>query len=564
MRCLILSLRFRNMPELLITGGTVYDPAHGIDGEVRDLWIDGGKIIAAPTDPARKADRTLDARGYVVMPGGVDMHCHIAGPKVNVARKLRPEDKRGESHAVRRTTKTRSGTLGSVPSTFVTGYKYAGLGYTTAFDAAVTPLAARHAHEEFADTPCIDKGFFALVGNNHYILQALKDNDPARLRGFLAWLLGSAKAYAAKVVNPGGVEMWKSHAAGNVHSFDERIDHFDVTPRQILQGIAGAADELGLPHPVHIHCNNLGLPGNWTTTLETMRALEGLRGHLTHIQFHSYAGGDADEDTFGSKVSQLAEYVNAHANLTVDVGQVMFGNTTSMTGDGPVGYYLHQLGKTKWYSADTELESGCGISPIAYKNKSLVNAWQWAIGLEWFLLVNDPWRVGLSTDHPNGGSFLAYPQIIRLLMDRAYRQEILATVHPQVLKRSVLADLDREYSLSEICIITRSGPARMLGLANKGHLGSGADADITIYLPNADKQQMFELPRYVIKSGRVLVDNGEIQEDFYGKTLHVCPDYDVDLEPRIGAWFEQHASLRFRNYPVEAELLPQAEQVPCR
>ena len=102
-----------------------------------------------------------------------------------------------------------------------------------------------------------------------------------------------------------------------------------------------------MPHPVHIHANNLGLPGNWTTTLETMKLLEGHRGHLTHIQFHSYGGGDGDEDTFASKVAPLAEYVNAHPNLTVDVGQVVFGETTSMTGDGPVGYYLSKLYKTQ-------------------------------------------------------------------------------------------------------------------------------------------------------------------------------------------------------------------------
>jgi formylmethanofuran dehydrogenase subunit A len=73
------------------------------------------------------------------MPGGIDMHCHIAGPKVNSARKMRPEDKR-KAEKVVRTPGTRSGTVGSVPSTFATGYKYAGLGYTTAFDAAIPPL----------------------------------------------------------------------------------------------------------------------------------------------------------------------------------------------------------------------------------------------------------------------------------------------------------------------------------------------------------------------------------------------------------------------------------------
>ena len=79
---------------LKIAGGTVYDPANGIDGAVCDLWISGGKIVAVPSDPAVRPARTLDARGLVVMPGGIDMHCHIAGPKVNLARRMRPEDRR--------------------------------------------------------------------------------------------------------------------------------------------------------------------------------------------------------------------------------------------------------------------------------------------------------------------------------------------------------------------------------------------------------------------------------------------------------------------------------------
>ena len=545
-----------------ISGGTIYDPANGVDGRVQDLWVEDGRIVAAPVDPNVRADRTLDAAGMVVMPGGIDMHCHIAGPKVNVARKMRPEEKR-QAEPVRRTAITHSGTLGSVPSTFATGYKYAGMGYTTAFDAAIPPLAARHAHEEFADTPCLDKGFYVLMGNNHYVMRAIHEREPERLRAFVAWLLGSAKGYAPKLVNPGGVEVWKQRQAGNVHGLDELVEHFDVTPREIIQGVAGAAAELNLPHPVHIHANNLGMPGNWTTTLATMEALEGIGGHLTHIQFHSYGGGEGDENTFNSKVLPLAQYVNEHPNLTVDVGQVLFGKTTSMTGDGPLGYYLSNIYKSKWFSGDIEMEAGCGIAPIEYKNKSLVHALQWAIGLEWYLLVEDPWRVAMSTDHPNGGSFMAYPQIIRLLMDRTWRRDVLKSVHPLVRERSMLADLDREYSLSEICTITRSGPARMLGLTHKGHLGPGADADITIYMPHENKETMFEMPRYVIKAGQIIVENGEIREAPDGKTLHVAPDYDRDVEADIAAWFEQYYSIRFRNYPVTNDYLHAAEEIAC-
>ena len=547
----------------IISQGTVYDPANGVDGEVRDIWILDGRIVDAPTDAAVRPSRVIDAAGLVVMPGGIDMHCHIAGPKVNVARKMRPEEKR-KAELIHSTKLTHSGTMGSVPSTFATGYKYAGLGYTTAFDAAIPPLGARHAHEEFDDTPCIDKGIYLLMGNNHYVMQCLQKNEPEKLKAFIGWLLTAAKGFAPKLVNPGGVEVWKSHQAGNVSGLDSLVDHFQVTPRQIIGGVAKAATELRLPHSVHIHCNNLGMPGNWETTLETMRALEGHRGHITHIQFHSYGGGNGDENTFNSKTIPLAEYVNSHPNITVDVGQVLFGETTSMTGDGPLGYFLSNVYGGKWFSSDTEMESGCGITPIKYRNKSLVHALQWAIGLEWYLLVDDPWRVVMSTDHPNGGSFLAYPQIIRLLMDRTYRQDVLKTCHPEVRQRSTLGDLDREYTLNEIAIITRAGPARILGLKNKGHLGAGADADITIYTPHDNKETMFELPRMVIKSGRVIVEQGEIRDPLNGKTLHVQPDYDHEVEADIQTWFEKYYSIRWRNYPVDLSYLNESCVVPLK
>jgi formylmethanofuran dehydrogenase subunit A len=541
------------MPSLRIANGTIYDPANGIDGVVRDIWIQDGKVVAPPAEPDARPDRVLDATGLVVMPGGVDMHAHIAGPKVNVARKMRPEDKR-KARPVRRTPLTRSGTTGSVPSTFATGYLYAGLGYTTAFDAAIPPLSARHAHEEFHDTPVIDKGFFVLMGNNHYVLKQVAAKEPEKLKAFAAWLLASAKGYAIKLVNPGGVEVWKE-GANHASSLDDEVPAFHVTPRQIITALAQTAMDLGLPHPVHIHCNNLGLPGNWTTTLDTMKALDGRRGHLTHIQFHSYGGGPDDQGSFRSHVPELSDYVNAHPNLTVDVGQVLFGETTSMTGDGPLGYYLHQVTGRKWFNGDTEMEAGCGIVPITYKDRSFVHALQWAIGLEWYLLVKDPWRVGMSTDHPNGGSFLAYPEIVQLLMDRTYRQETLKRVHPRVLERCVLKDLDREYSLYEIAIITRAGPARMLGLKDKGHLGPGADADITIYTPGPDKKAMFELPRYVIKGGQVVVEKGEVRQDLYGRTLHVTPAYDEGVVPDIRKWFEAYYTIQFANYPVDPEYL---------
>ena len=541
------------MSLLKLANGAVYDPLNGIDGEVRDLWVRDGKVVPPPAEPGVVPDRVFDLAGLVVMPGGVDMHAHIAGPKVNVARKLRPEDRR-DAPPFPRTPLLRSGTRGSTPTTFVTGYLYAGLGYTTVFDPAIPPLGARHTHEEFHDTPVIDKGFLVLVGNNHYAMTQIAAGERDRLRAFCGWLVRATRAYGLKVVNPGGVEAWKAGVTG-LTGLDDPVPGFGVTARQIVREVARAADELRLPHPMHLHCNRLGMPGNWATTLDTMAAVDGHRAHLTHIQFHSYGGGPDDQGTFRSRVPELAEYVNAHPNLTVDVGQVLFGETTSMTGDGPLGYYLHTVTGRKWFNGDVESEAGCGIVPITYRDKSLVNALQWAIGLEWYLLVADPWRVAMTTDHPNGAAFLAYPEIIALLMSRDYRREVLKRLPERVRGRCVLPDLDREYTLGEIAIITRAGPARMLGLRHKGHLGPGADADVTVYTPGADRRAMFELPRYVFKAGELVVERGEVRRVPFGPVVCAAPDYDPGVLADVRPWFEDHYSLSFANYPVGDEYL---------
>jgi formylmethanofuran dehydrogenase subunit A len=525
---------------LRIAGGSVYDPANGVAGEVRDVCVQDGKIV----DDVPSHARSIDARGMVVMPGGVDIHAHIAGPKVNAARKLLPEEHRAD--VVDRTALARSGTGGTVPSTFTTGYRYALLGYTTVVEAATPPLAARQTLAELRDTPVIDALFLVLMGNNLALFELIRE-DPARVREAIAWWLQATGGYGVKLVNPGGVEMWKRDN-GNVTSLDDEGP--GVTPRQVIETVATAVHDLGLPHPVHVHCNNLGVPGNWRTTLDTLRTLDGRRAHLAHIQFHSYGGRPGGRPR--SRAPELAEYLNSHPELSADVGQVMFGPATTMTADAPVSAVLRDITHGRWVNADTEVETGCGIVPFTYRERNYVHALQWGIGLELFLLSRDPWRLVLSTDHPNGGSFLSYPRLIRLLMDRDFRNEQIGRVNKQAIKRTVLLDdLDREYTLEEIAIITRAGPARLLGLRDKGHLGVGADADITVYDDREDREEMFSAPRYVIKDGHAVVEDGELRETGPGRLLRVGADYDPGIEPTLEKLFEDRYSVQFSSYPVQ-------------
>lgn len=535
------------MSMLRITGGTVHDPANGVDGVVRDICIQDGRIVdSLPAGAPR-----LDVSGMVVMPGGIDIHAHVCASSTNLARRLLPEEHAADPAAAPALTDgtiPRSGSGGTVPSTFTTGYRYAGLGYTTVFDAAVAPITARVSHEMFDDTPIIDGGFFVLLGNDEYLLRQIAAGERDRARDYVAWMLQSTGGYGIKVVNPGGVELWKRNVR-EVHTIDDPIGSAQVTPRAILETLADAANALGLPHPVHIHCNNLGVPGNIATTLDSMRTLAGRRAHFTHLQFHSY-GGERGKP-WRSEAKQIAEYFAAHPEVSGDVGQVMFGPATTLTADGAVEYLLHMSTGKKWVNADIELETGCGIVPYVYKDSAAVAALQWVVGLELFLLSPDPWRMVLSTDHPNGGSFMSYPELIHLLMDRSYRDDRLKKVNQKFLAGSALADgIAREYTLNEIAIITRAGPARLLGLTAKGHLAAGADADITIYAREANLSRMFATPRYVIKAGVLVVEEGQLRRAPSGRRLHVQPGYDDAAVRDIKAYFDQYGTVSFENYPV--------------
>jgi formylmethanofuran dehydrogenase subunit A len=539
------------MSELLqITGGRVIDPTHNVD-EVRDLWILDGRVIAAPprgpNKQALKPTRVIDAAGDVVMPGGIDMHSHIAGSKVNIGRGLLPEARRTGEHTPS-TLLQPGGSLGVAPTSWMTGMKYAGLGYTTVFDAAIAPLLARLAHRDLRDTPQVDSGCYLLVGNDRYLLEKLAAKDKNAARDYLAWILTVGRGYAFKLVNPGGVEAWKQGRTHDESDLNLELPDLKLTPRQIIVELAELAQELNLPHPIHLHGNNLGLPGNWRTTQATIRALAGLPAHLTHIQYHSYAGGAGDETTFGSRVAELVAELDAQPQITVDVGQALFGPTLSMTGDSAAAQYLARITGGRRVNHDLEGVGGCGVFPIEYKNKSVVHAWQFVIGLEWFLLMRDPWRLALTTDHPNGATFWRYPYLVRLLMDSAFRREAIARLPRAVREQTILRGIDREYSLNEICILTRAAPARMLGLTDRGHLGVGARGDVTIYRPDTNYEVMFQAPRYTIKAGEVLVEHGEAVRTVRGEILRLERASDDGRLKAQAAWFTEHLSVPLEQF----------------
>ncbi|WP_319379082.1 formylmethanofuran dehydrogenase subunit A [uncultured Methanocorpusculum sp.] len=550
--------------DYIINNAYVFDPVNKISGELRDIFVSNGRI----TDEEPKGAEVIDAGGCLTLPGGIDSHTHICGTKVNFGRYMSPEDMRAGRAPRRQGMRAVSGY--SIPTTYGNSYRYALMGYTTLTEGAMAPLEARHTHEEFKHTPLQDGLVLTLFDGDWGVMHAVAAGDIKRAAALIAWRLDAVKGYGVKLTNPLGAEMWSW--GKNVECIRKPIPDFDLSPAEYIKGVIEANEMLGLPHSVHLHCNNLGKPGNFTCTIGTMGLVPDLNEkrqtcYLTHVQFHSYGGSGWND--FCSKAEPVANMVNLRPQVTIDMGQVMFGRTTTMTADGPMEFNLYRLHQDKWSNHDVELETASGVIPVIYRRKNLVNSIMWSIGLELALLVKNPWQCMLTTDNPNGAPFVKYPEIIGLLMSKEYRDREFATVHPKTGSRVILPSLDREMTFEEIAVMTRAGQARALGLIErgKGHLGPGAEADIAIYPIKPEKidpsRQYAEIIRgfaqtkYTMKLGVMISKDDQVLANNQNRTFWCSPkvpkEYDMSKDPELIRTFERYYTIRMENYPVEED-----------
>ncbi|OWT33105.1 formylmethanofuran dehydrogenase subunit A [Methanobrevibacter sp. 87.7] len=560
--------------EYILKNGIVYDPANEVNGEKKDVYFKDGKIV----EDVSSAAKVIDVTDKIVMPAGVDTHAHIAGPKLVLGRLYRPEDSR---RGVTQKTKVERGESGfSIPSCPTTGYRYSRMGYGTVCEAAMPPLEAKHTHEEIGIIPNIDVNPLTLFGNNWIVMELAKEGDIDGLAAFISAWLKITKGYGVKIVNPCGSEAWGWGM--NVHGYNDSAPYFDVSSKEVVRALAKANEKLGLPHSIHIHPNDLGHPGNTPTTLETLDSLKDIvkstkksasvrdqTVHCCHMHFHSYSG--TNWRNAGSGAPEVAKFMNHCKYATGDVGQVTFDETTTMTADAPMEYDLYRLSGLKWVNADIECETAAGIIPCIYSKKAPVSALQWGIGMELFLLIDNPWQINLTTDHPNAGPFTRYPRIISWLMSAPKRNQMIESheIHKWAEKRTMVASIDREYDFYDIATITRAANAKIHGFHDRGNLSVGSNADIAVYDINPNDfdpsknpdavERAFSRAKYTIKDGQIMVKDGEIVST---KPSHVIwsnvkgmEEQEKDIIDKVMPFFKQYYSVKWENYKVHDHFL---------
>lgn len=153
-----------------------------------------------------------------------------------------------------------------------------------------------------------------------------------------------------------------------------------------------------------------------------------------------------------------------------------------------------------------------------------------------------------------------------MLMSKKFRDSV--DVHQVIDKRSSLPAIDRELGLYEIAQLTRSNPARVTGLDNKGHLGKGADADIAVYdinpleVGSSDYEQIVKAlsnAYLTIKGGRIVCKEGEVVDQSKGDTYWVNSHTDKDIQKELGEYFKKYYSVSLSNYNIGEEELDKSK-----
>lgn len=428
--------------DLLIKGGHVVDPANGVDG-VGDVALGGGKVIAVRAVALAKAPvaaRVLDARGCYVIPGVIDLHVHLSSKYSG-----------GVAHKMlARAGVTTALDTGGPAADVVHQAGEHGAGLTVACLEGLTPKANLPSPDPSTGDirRAIEKGLAAgAIGVKIHYDNAL-----------------TPEAAGRTIEEANGRGVWVAFHCGTTASAS------DITGLREAVTLAGR-------HRLHIaHVNSYCRGNVKEPVVEALEAIELLKRapHLFSESYLAVINGTS------------ARCVNGEPALArVKMWLAMGGFEGTEAG-------LRQAILTGY----ARINAVVGDDTILATGADGVAAWEAAgtnIGLSF--PVNPPIpRLILATARDQAGRFM----VDALGTDGGgIPRNVLLSAGLQLVQMELLSmsDLVRKLSWT---------PSRVLGARSKGHLGEGADADVTIVDPAARRA------RTTVAGGEVVMHEGVV------------------------------------------------------
>lgn len=428
--------------ELLVRGGRVVDPRNGLDAR-RDLGLAGGQVVAVAEtlDPGR-AERVLDATNRVIFPGVIDCHVHLgrwAGGAV------------GHRMLARAGTVTAVDFSGPIAETWASVLEGGGAGLNLAAIEAVVP------------------------GGN------VADDNPAR--SALASML--ERALEAGAI---GLKIFGGHGPMTPRATEDVVD---------LCHQAGAY--------VGFHAGTTDNGSNFHGFQDALKIIGGRPCHLAHV--NAYTRGWATGDPYEEN-RRLLEELSAAENVVSESHLAIWNGTLGHCRDGvPRDAITRRCLEVLGYPPTEEAlwramrDGRCRVSVtrggenVLVEHAEALAAWGAADG---HVTVAFPVNLPLSL----------MATVTARRPDNRFLVDALASDGGGIPRNNLVTGglaLVRlgALSLSELATKIAWAPALMLGLPANGHLGIGADADVTVL------DDALGRTTHAIAAGRLIMVDGE-------------------------------------------------------
>lgn len=439
--------------DLILSGGTVLDPANGFEG-VADVGVKAGMIarVEPELDPF-DGDEIVNVSGRWVMPGQIDTHAHVAGLSRNWDPAL------GYAMLARAGTTTVLDMGGTGPS-LVDGMKRKGAGLNVAGLYALIPGATMPSDEPSA------------VEARDIVAGALRQG-----------------CFGIKIL--GGYHPFSPEATADVvHACNDQLAYvaFHIGTRESGSHLGGVREIPaivgdGRLHVCHVNSYCRGVIEEADAECdETLGILESMRTQLNSEAYHAIqngTSGSCDGEGFvQANVPRNCLAMRGYAPTREGMEQAILDGYASVIGQrgGHVVYLKGQEALTVYEREKTHVGMSFPVNlpSSAFKLTTAKN--------EAGEFIVD----AVSTD---GG---CHPRNVAIQSSMA------------LVKFGALTPLEMVTKLS----LT---PARMLGLPGKGHFSEGADADITIINPETNEPTMsFVAGKPIMIDGHVVGSGGTL------------------------------------------------------
>ncbi len=433
-----------------LKNGTVFDPANGIEGEKMDIFISGGKIVDKIRTES-EATKIIDASDKAVMPGGIDVHSHVATYGLNLTRF----------------------TLG-FPTVNEIGYAYARMGYTYVNEPLMTLNTANYVHHELSSIPVVDTSAF-LVLSLYDVDKEIREGNKDAVKDLILFLLDLTKSIGVKIYDV------------RVKYAKRGFFYRDVGEKKCLNFFYEMIESGGGKLP------QIQLRTYPELLDENPDILSGFC--LAHI-----ASGMDNEERYETAMRILKK------GGAVDLG--IFCTSPREDIDMRIGYDVPVGGENNFNSVDIGLEQPLIFSKVKGRKIADIRAYySQKFALEALEYLNSC-LISFSTDSPNGCLFSSYPKIFAGLLNSANRKELMNNEFFPDIEYSLyeLAAITRTNPAKQLCL-------RNKGHLGKGADADIAIYDIGGDTRAEEFEKRLSSCEYLLKGGEVVIYKGELNRD---------------------------------------------------